>query len=264
MEEGIKFVKSVIPVLENDRCFLMNLLDNYKGKYNQIQILIQFLGDSNNLFTPNFGKFYEKEKNVVSSKLYLHTLIISTVCQYIEELGAYALASKESPENYGKKIINYKPDTINNFFQNVVNLTEDEIWMILSYPQKDLIENEIRERFELSCRLFKEELLELDQFRKKYNQFYMAYKHGNRILHSALENVKDSTLIPTLIFFNRKGRAKPIYIADLQSREEYKHTAKRCFHLLEIMVENYRTKVRLGPIKWTRFKFLKTRISFVI
>ena len=107
---------------------------------------------------------------------YMERSIIQNACQYVEDVGSYSVACKETGLLYAERMVSVTSGEIGEFYKNAHKLTDDElrkIFNIRSGTTKDssIDYTQIREKYK-----------NLKEFRSRYWSLYNAIKHGNRVL----------------------------------------------------------------------------------
>jgi hypothetical protein len=107
---------------------------------------------------------------------YVERLIIQNACQYVEGVGSYSVACKETGLLYAERVVSVKSGEINDFYGQVHKLTDGEILKMFN------IHPDTKESSPINCTQIREKYKKLKEFRNKYQGLYNAMKHGNRIL----------------------------------------------------------------------------------
>lgn len=116
----------------------------------------------------------------------LGIVMIQTLMQYIEAVGAYCLAcQKDNRKEFTEIILKYRPKQIHDFYSRIESLTDEELNNILSYCSPSFWlsnsdQEQIIEKMKTSIAQLKEKLLELRKFWNEHHEFYNASKHGGR------------------------------------------------------------------------------------
>ena len=107
---------------------------------------------------------------------YIERFIIQNTCQYIEDVGSYSVACKETGLLYAERVVSVESSEIAEFYNRVHKLTDDEIRKIFNIRSGTINSSsedytQIRKKYN-----------KLKEFRNKYQSLYNAMKHGNRVL----------------------------------------------------------------------------------
>lgn len=106
---------------------------------------------------------------------YIERLIIQNACQYVEDVGSYSVACKETGLLYAERVVSVTKE-IEKFYGQVHKLTDDEIRKIFN------IRPGTKKASSINYTQIREKYNKLKEFRNKYHNLYNAMKHGNRIL----------------------------------------------------------------------------------
>jgi len=126
------------------------------------------------------------DKQAILGIAMIQIIMIQTLMQYIEAVGAYCLAcQKTSRKEFTDMILKYRTKDIHDFYSRIESLTDEELNNILSYCSPSLWtlksnQEQITGKIKESITQLKEKLLELSKFWNKYHGFYNASKHGGR------------------------------------------------------------------------------------
>jgi hypothetical protein len=106
---------------------------------------------------------------------YIERFIIQNTCQYIEDVGSYSVACKETGLLYAERVVSVESSEIAEFYNRVHKLTDDEIRKIFNIRSGTINSSsedytQIRKKYN-----------KLKEFRNKYQSLYNAMKHGNRV-----------------------------------------------------------------------------------
>ena len=107
---------------------------------------------------------------------YIERLIIQNACQYVENVGSYSVACRETGLLYEERVISVTPDEIGKFYEQVHKLTDDKIRKIFN------IRPGTKKASSINYAQIREKYNKLEEFRNKYQSLYNAMKHGNRVL----------------------------------------------------------------------------------
>lgn len=138
----------------------------HANRYDTVKLL-EVLFDRFDRFFPNANR-----NRQFQGRAYIEILIAELACQYVEDVGCYSVACKETGLLYMERVLSVTPIEVSDFYRKLNLLTDDDIRNIfgihdeqasaLDYPG-------IRERYE-----------KLRQFRSQYQGFHNAIKHGWR------------------------------------------------------------------------------------
>jgi hypothetical protein len=99
-------------------------------------------------------------------------MIVELACQYVEDVACYSIACKETGQLYIERVLSVTSKEIGRFYNSLDKLTEEDIRKILHIHQNETPSfnySDIRDRYR-----------NLEQFRKRYQGFHNAIKHGWR------------------------------------------------------------------------------------
>ena len=107
---------------------------------------------------------------------YIERLIIQNACQYVEDVGSYSVACKETGLLYAERVVSVTSGEIGEFYKHAHKLTDDEIRKIFNTRSgttkaSSVDYTQIRGKYD-----------KLKEFRSRYWSLYNAMKHGNRVL----------------------------------------------------------------------------------
>lgn len=108
---------------------------------------------------------------------YIERLIIQNACQYVEYVGSYSVACKETGLLYAERVVSVTSGEIGRFYSQVHKLTDGEIRKIFNIRPGN------RESSSMNYTEMKEKYKKLKDFRNKYQSLYNAMKHGNRVFY---------------------------------------------------------------------------------
>ena len=105
-------------------------------------------------------------------RLLLRLRITEVMCEYIELLGDYSVACKETGLLYPQRVLSIGPNEVARFYESSGNLTDDAIKLIFN-PKNNLTPDELLDIRNKYARIFK--------FRSEIWSLYNAIKHGMRV-----------------------------------------------------------------------------------
>jgi len=130
--------------------------------------------------------FHNADRNTqFQGRVYIEIMIIELACQYVEDVASYSLACKEMGLLYVERVLSISPTEVRHFYDNLEQLTNDDINKIFCVPQNQI------STFDYSS--IKDKYRKLKQFRKQYHGFHNAIKHGWRFKISEI-STKDKPM----------------------------------------------------------------------
>ena len=112
-------------------------------------------------------------------RLLLHYQTIELVCQYIELLGSYSVACRETGLLYPHRILSISTGEAVRFYDCVASLTDDDIRRIFNprYPLREEEVQDIRDRY-----------TRISNFYAQNRSLYNAIKHSSRVYPMEIEH----------------------------------------------------------------------------
>ena len=118
---------------------------------------------------------------------YIERSVIQNACQYVEDVGSYSVACKETGLLYTERVVSVTSREIGEFYKHVHKLTDDEIRKIFN------IRSGTTKASSMDCTQIREKYNKVKEFRNRYWSLYNAMKHGNRVLCHEISD-KDSPM----------------------------------------------------------------------
>lgn len=107
---------------------------------------------------------------------YIERLAIQNTCQYVEDVGSYSVACKETGLLYAERMVSVTSREIGEFYNHAHKLTDNEIRKIFN------IRSDTTKASPTDYTQIREKYDRLKEFRSRYWSLYNAMKHGNRVL----------------------------------------------------------------------------------
>lgn len=176
---------------EHDITPLLVIQGIHRDRYITMKILAVIFDDFESIF-PNRSRNAQ-----LLGRSYIERLIIQNACQYVEDVGSYSVACKETGLLYAERVVSITLGEIEKFYGQVHKLTDEEIQKIFNIRPGN------RGGLSMNYAKIKEKYIKLKKFRTKYQSLYNAMKHGNRVLCHEMSNkdVPMDSLHRTWIFF---------------------------------------------------------------
>lgn len=138
----------------------------HANRYSTIKLL-EVLFNRFDHFFPNADR-----NTRFQGRAYIEVMIVELACQYVEDVACYSIACKETGHLYMERVLSVTSKEVGNFYDNLEKLTAEDIRKIFYIHQNRTCVFEysgIRAKYRI-----------LNQFRKRYQGFHNAIKHGWR------------------------------------------------------------------------------------